>query len=275
MSRCIISLVPNHSITDYTKGGRSEMEQINKGKYAGKKVVITGGSSGFGLETAKLLANEGARVLITGRTQATLDSAREQIGSNAVAVVSDAASLKDIDALADRVKEFGTIDALFVNAGVTRFVPFESMTEEVYDELLTINAKGPYFSVQKLAPLLSAGSGVVLTTSVVNVLGIPMISAYAASKAALRSMTRSLARELLPRQIRVNAVSPGPIDTGILERSMSKEAAEQTKAQMSQENPMLRVGNPLEVAKAVAFLAFDATYTTGAEFPVDGGGSQI
>ncbi|WP_208629558.1 SDR family oxidoreductase [Paenibacillus ferrarius] len=252
------------------------MEHSSMGKYAGKKVVITGGSSGFGFTTAKLLADEGARVLITGRTQATLDSAREQLGNNAVAVLSDAASLKDIDALADRVKaEFGKIDALFVNAGVTRFAPFEAVTEDVYDELLTINAKGPYFTVQKLAPLLSEGSGVVLTTSVVNVLGIPMISAYAASKAALRSMTRSMARELLPRKIRVNAVSPGPIDTGILEKSMPKDAAEQTKAQMSQENPMLRVGDPLEVAKAVAFLAFDATFTTGAEFPVDGGGSQI
>ncbi|MBB6634749.1 SDR family oxidoreductase [Cohnella thailandensis] len=252
------------------------MEQSGSGKYAGKKVVITGGSSGFGLETAKLLAEEGARVLITGRTQATLDAALEQIGGNAVAVVSDAASLADIEALADRVKaEFGTIDALFVNAGVTRFAPFEAVTEEVYDELLTINAKGPYFTVQKLVPLLREGSGVVLTTSVANVLGIPMISAYAASKAALRSMTRSLARELLPRKIRVNAVSPGPIDTGILDRSMPKEAAEQTKAQMAQENPMLRFGAPIEVAKAVAFLAFDATYTTGAEFPVDGGGSQI
>ncbi|MDP1509388.1 SDR family oxidoreductase [Paenibacillus sp. CMAA1739] len=252
------------------------MEHSSKGKYAGKKVVITGGSSGLGLATAKLLADEGARVLITGRTLATLDSAREQLGDNAVAVQSDAASLTDIDALADRVKvEFGTIDALFVNAGITRNVPFESMTEEVYDELLSINAKGPYFTVQKLVPMLNAGSGVVLTTSVVNVLGIPMISAYAASKAALRSMTRSLARELLPQKIRVNAVSPGPIDTGILEKSMPKEAAEQTKAQMSQQIPMLRVGDPLEVAKAVAFLAFDATYTTGAEFPVDGGGSQI
>lgn len=252
------------------------MENSSKGKYAGKKVVITGGSSGFGLVTAKLLAEEGARVLITGRTQATLDSAREQIGGNAVAVLSDAASLQDIEALADRVKaEFVTIDALFVNAGITRFVPFESMTEEVYDELLTINTKGPYFTVQRLAPLLSAGSGVVLTTSVSNVLGIPMISAYAASKAALRSMTRSLARELLPRQIRVNAVSPGPIDTGILDRSMPKEAAEQTKAEMKQGIPMLRFGESIEIARAVAFLAFDATYTTGAEFPVDGGGSQI
>ncbi|GIO34314.1 short-chain dehydrogenase [Paenibacillus albilobatus] len=237
--------------------------------------MITGGSSGIGLETAKLLADEGARVLITGRTQAKLDSARKKIGNDAVAVLSDAASLTDIDELADRVKaEFGTIDALFVNAGTTRFVSFESMTGEVYDELLTINTKGPYFTVQKLTPLLNAGSGVVLTTSIANVVGIPMLSAYAASKAALRSMTRGLARELLPRQIRVNAVSPGPIDTGIME-SMPKEAAEQTQAQMREQIPMLRFGHPLEVAKAALFLAFDATYTTGAEFPVDGGGSQI
>ncbi|GAA4829020.1 SDR family oxidoreductase [Paenibacillus vulneris] len=252
------------------------MENNPVSKYAGKKVVITGGSSGLGLVTAKLLVDEGARVLITGRTQAKLDSASEELGSNAVSLLSDTASLTDIDKLADRVKaEFGTIDALFVNAGITRYVPFESMSEDVYDELHTINAKGPYFTVQKLAPLLNEGSGVVLTTSITNVLGIPMISAYAASKAALRSMTRSLARELLPRKIRVNAVSPGPIDTGILERSMPKEIAEQTKAQMKQQIPMLRFGDPVEVAKAVAFLAFEATYTTGAEFPVDGGGSQI
>ncbi len=245
-------------------------------KYAGKKVVITGGSSGIGLVTAKLLADEGAQVLITGRTQDKLDSARETIGNNAVAVLSDAASLTDIDELADRVKaEFGAIDALFVNAGITRFIPFESMTEDVYDELFTINAKGPYFTVQKLTPLLKEGSGVVLTTSIANVVGIPMLNAYGASKAALRSMTRSLARELLPRKIRVNAVSPGPIDTGIMDKSMPKEAAEQTKAQMSQQIPMLRFGESFEVAKAVAFLAFDATYTTGAEIPVDGGGSQI
>jgi NAD(P)-dependent dehydrogenase (short-subunit alcohol dehydrogenase family) len=246
------------------------------GKYDGKSVVITGGSSGFGLTTAKLLVDGGARVLITGRSQATLDSAREQLGEDAVPVRSDVASPPDVDALADRAKaEFGTLDALFVNAGVTRFVPFESMTEEVYDELFTINAKGSYFTVQKLVPLLSEGSGIVLTTSVANVRGIPMISAYAASKAALRSMTRSLARELLPRKIRVNAISPGPIDTGILERSLPEEAAEQTKAQMIANNPMLRFGDPSEIAKAVAFLAFDATYTTGAELAVDGGASQL
>jgi NAD(P)-dependent dehydrogenase (short-subunit alcohol dehydrogenase family) len=246
------------------------------GRYDGKSVVITGGSSGFGFTTAKLLVDNGARVLITGRTQATLDSARDQLGEDAVAVRSDVASLPDLDALADRVKaEFGALDALFVNAGVTRSVPFDAMTEEVYDELFTINTKGAYFTVQKLVPLLNEGSGVVLTTSILNVLGNPMASAYAASKAALRSMTRSLARELLPRNIRVNAVSPGPIDTGILEKSMPKEAAEQAKAQMTANNPMLRFGDPSEIAKAVVFLAFDATYTTGAELPVDGGRTQL
>jgi NAD(P)-dependent dehydrogenase (short-subunit alcohol dehydrogenase family) len=209
-------------------------------------VVITGGSSGIGFETAKLFADGGARVLITGRTRATLDSAREQLGGTAVAVLGDAASRTDTNELADRVKaEFGTFDALFVNAGVAS------------------------------VPLLNAGSAVVLTTSVANVKGLPLTSAYAASKAALRSMTRSLARELLGRRIRVNAVSPGPIETGILARSMPAEAAEQAQAEMTAANPMLRFGDPAEVARAVAFLAFDATYTTGAELPVDGGTSQL
>ncbi len=245
-------------------------------RFDGKNVVITGGSSGFGLATAKLLTHEGARVLITGRNAATLESAGDQLGDSAVTMRSDAASMTDIEALPGRVKdEFGSIDALFVNAGVTRFAPFEQMTEQIYDEVLAINAKGPYFTVQRLAPLLNEGSGVVLTTSVVNMLGYPMVSAYAASKAALRSMTRSLARELLARGVRVNAVSPGPIDTGILEKNLPPEAAQQTKAQMTAENPMLRFGEPDEIAKAVVFLAFDATYTTGAELAVDGGGSQL
>lgn len=246
------------------------------GNYDGKRVVITGGSSGFGLATAHLLVDEGARVLITGRTQVTLDAARERLGGDAIAVRSDARSLVDIDELAARAKtEFGALDGLFVNAGINAFAPFEQTTEETYDEVLAVNAKGAYFTVQKLAPLLTEGSGVVFTTSVANARGLPMLSVYAASKAALRSMTRSFARELLPRGIRVNAVSPGPIDTGILEKIMSKEDADQTKTQMARNNPMLRLGEPDEVAKAVAFLAFEATYCTGAELAVDGGGSQL
>lgn len=246
------------------------------GRYDGKNIVITGGSNGFGFTTAKLSVEGGARVLITGRSRETLDSARERLGANAVAVQSDTGSLADIDALADRVKaEFGQVDALFVNAGITRSVAFEEMTEEVYDELFAVNAKGAYFTVQRLAPLLGEGSGVVVSTSVANVKGLPMLSAYAASKAALRSMVRGMARELLPRGIRVNAVSPGPVDTGILERSLPAEAAAAARAQMTANNPMGRFGEPGEVAKAVLFLAFDATFTTGSELAVDGGVSQL
>ena len=189
---------------------------------------------------------------------------------------SDAASLCDIAALAARVKsDFKILDALLICAGQTRFVPFESMTEETWDELFAVNAKGAYFTVQKLAPLMSEGSAVVFTTAITNVLGNPMTSAYSATKAALRSMVRSLARELLPRGVRVNAVSPGPIDSGILERTLPKEAAAHTKQQMSALNPMQRFGHPEEVAKALVFLAFEATYTTGAELAVDGGRTQF
>jgi NAD(P)-dependent dehydrogenase (short-subunit alcohol dehydrogenase family) len=246
------------------------------GKLSDKNAVITGGGSGMGFAMAKLLVDGGARVVITGRSQATLDAARERLGKNAVAVRGDVASLSDLDALAGRVKgELGTIEALVVNAGIALLTPFESTTEEVYDELFAINVKGAFFTVQKLAPLLSTGAGVVLTTSIANVMGILETSVYAAGKAALRSMARSLARELLPRGIRVNAVSPGPVDTGTLENTMGEEAAEQFKAQRLAANPMQRFGTPDEVARAAAFLAFDATYTTGAEFVVDGGTTQL
>jgi NAD(P)-dependent dehydrogenase (short-subunit alcohol dehydrogenase family) len=246
------------------------------GEFSDKNVVITGGGSGMGFAMAKLLVDGGARVVITGRSQATLDAARERLGDNAVAVRGDVASLSDLDALADQVKdELGTIEAPFVNAGIAPLTPFDSTTEDVYDELFAINVKGAYFTVQKLAPLLSTGAGVVLTTSIANVIGMLETSVYAAGKAALRSMARSLSRELLPRGIRVNAVSPGPIDTGILENTMSEEAAAQFKAQRVADNPMQRFGTPDEVARAAAFLAFDATYTTGAEFVVDGGATQL
>jgi NAD(P)-dependent dehydrogenase (short-subunit alcohol dehydrogenase family) len=149
-------------------------------RYEGKRAVITGGTSGIGLATAKLLVREGARVLVTGRTKVGLDKAREELGENGLVAESDAASLADIDKLADRVKSaFGALDLLFVNAGTTRFAPFESVTEAAYDELFSLNTKGAYFTVQKLAPLMTEGSAVVFTTSTANVKGLPMISATA------------------------------------------------------------------------------------------------
>jgi len=149
------------------------------------------------------------------------------------------------------------------------------VTEAAYDQMFAANAKSAYFTVQKLAPLMAEGGAVVFVTSVANVMGLPMISAYAVSKAALRSMARLMALELLPRGIRVNAVSPGPIDSGVLYKMMPKEAADQTIKQMTEQNPMKRFGRPEEVARAMVFLAFEATFTTGAELAVDGGGSQI
>lgn len=244
--------------------------------YHGKTTVITGGSTGMGFAMARLLVDGGARVVITGRSQATLDTAQRQLGDNAIAVRGDVAALPDLDALADRVRsEFATLDALFVNAGIAKAMPFESTTEEFYDELFAVNVKGVFFTVQKLSPLLSPTAGVVLTTSNANVMGMPTAGVYSAGKAAVRSMARSLAGELLPRGIRVNAVSPGPIDTGILDSAMTAEAAAQFKAERIAENPMRRFGTPDEIARAAVFLAFDATYTTGAELVVDGGATQL
>ncbi|WP_332522625.1 SDR family oxidoreductase [Mycolicibacterium mengxianglii] len=250
--------------------------KVNVGRYSGKNVVITGGGSGIGFATAKLLVDGGASVVITGRSQATLDDALARLGTGAVAVRGDVSSLTDLDSLAERVKgELGTVEALFVNAGIAPLTPFESTTEQAYDQVFAINVKGAFFTVQKLAPLLTDGAGVVLTTSVANVAGILETSVYAASKAALRSLARTFSRELLPRGVRVNALSPGPIDTGILEGSISDEEAVQFKEERVVLNPMHRFGTPEEVAVAAAFLAFDATYTAGAEFTVDGGVTQL
>ncbi|MET8850753.1 SDR family oxidoreductase [Amycolatopsis sp. NPDC004625] len=244
--------------------------------YEGKNVVITGGSSGLGLAAAELLVARGARVLITGRDTGKLEAARRRLGERVTTVRSDAAAMTDVEELARVVRaEFGEVDALFVNAGMTAFAPFESVPEEQYDRLFAVNTKGPYFTVQKLAPLLRDGAGVVLTTSVADVKGLDLISVYAATKAALRSMTRSLARELLPRRIRVNAVSPGPIATGILDATLPPDVAARTRAEMEAQNPMRRFGEPAEVAATVAYLAFEATFTTGAEIPVDGGAAQL
>ena len=244
-------------------------------RYDGKNVVITGGSSGLGLAAAQYLVDNGASVLVTGRHQETLENAGRLLGSNGIAVKSDTSSLPDIDALADRIRsEFGTVHALILNAGIGSFDPFDAVTEQTFDEVFAINVKGPFFTVQKLAPLLAEGSGVVLTTSIANQTGWDAVSVYSASKAALRSMARTLSRELLPRGIRVNAISPGSIDTGKLEKEVPEKAA-QIKADFTASSPMRRWGHPDEFAPAVAFLAFDATYVAGIELVVDGGESQL
>jgi NAD(P)-dependent dehydrogenase (short-subunit alcohol dehydrogenase family) len=239
--------------------------------------VIIGGTSGMGLATAKMLLDGGARVLVTGRSQTGLESAQKELGNNAIVASSDARSLTDIDVLASRVKAgFDTFDLLFVNAGFSIPTPLESVTEAIYDEMFNLNAKGPFFAVQKLAPLINCGGSVVLTTSIANVKGMRGQATYGAAKAALRSFARVLAAELLPRDIRVNAVTPGPIDTGILEKAFpDKDAAAQIRGHASGMVPMKRFGKSEEIAKAVLFLAFDATFTTGAELPVDGGWSQL
>ena len=245
-------------------------------RYQDKKVVIIGGTSGMGLATAKMLLSEGARVLVTGRSQSGLESAQQELGKDAIVVSSDARSLTEIDTLASRVKgEFETFDLLFVNAGFSIRAPLESMTEAVYDEMFNLNAKGPLFVVQKLAPLINRGGSIVFTTSIANVKGMPGNAAYGAAKAAVRSFARTLAAELLPLEIRVNAVTPGPIDTPIIGKAFPGDQAAQIREKMIGMSPMKRFGTSDEIAKAVLFLAFDATYTTGAELPVDGGWSQL
>jgi NAD(P)-dependent dehydrogenase (short-subunit alcohol dehydrogenase family) len=240
-------------------------------------VVIIGGTSGMGLATAKMLLDGGARVLLTGLSKAGLESAQKELGKGALMVSSDARSLTDIDALASRVKaEFDTFDLLSVSAGFSTRAPLENLTEAVYDEMFNLNAKGALFALQKLAPLINRGGSVVLTTSIANVKGMPGNLAYGAAKAALRSFARTLAAELLPRDIRVNAVSPGPIDTPILGKAFpDKDAVAQIREKMTGMVPMNRWGKSEEIAKAVLNLAFDATFTTGAELPVDGGWSQL
>lgn len=245
-------------------------------KLNGKVAVVTGGSSGIGFAAAKLLVQEGAQVVITGRNREALSRAVSELGSKATAVVADAAKLSDLDGLVEKVKGLGGLDFLFFNAGVAPFAPLEAVTEQFYDDLLDINTKGAFFTVQRLAPHLRSGGSIVFNTSVVNVKGLANTSVYSVSKAALRSLTRTLAAELLPKNIRVNAVSPGPISTPIFNKmGLPAEALEGMAAQFRELIPMKRFGTPEEVARIALFLGFDATFTTGAEVPVDGGLSQL
>jgi len=244
----------------------------------GKVAVVTGGNSGIGLATAKRLQEEGAKVAIAGRSRKTLDDAVRSIGNGVVAVQADVAKLTDLDKLyAEVSKKLGKIDVLFVNAGVAKFAPLAETSESLYDENFDINIKGAYFTIQKALPFLNDGASIILNTSAAGSTGNPGASAYSATKAALRSLARTAAAELVGRGIRVNTVAPGPIVTPILGRTgLPKEAIDEFTKRIVERVPMKRFGQPEEVAGAVAFLASqDASYITGVEINVDGGQGQV
>jgi NAD(P)-dependent dehydrogenase (short-subunit alcohol dehydrogenase family) len=249
------------------------------GKLEGKVAVITGGNSGIGLATAKEFADQGAQVVISGRDRRTLNEAAKEVGNGVFAVRADVAKLAEIDGLFAEVKaKFGRIDVLFVNAGIGGFAPLEAMTEELYDSIIDVNLKGAYFTIQKALPLLADGASIVLNTSIAAHLGTPIgTSVYSASKAALLSLARTLSAELVGRNIRVNAISPGPVMTPIFGRmGLAPDALEQLRHQIEADVPMKRLGRPEEIAKAALFLASsDASFLLGSEIIADGGLSQL
>jgi NAD(P)-dependent dehydrogenase (short-subunit alcohol dehydrogenase family) len=240
----------------------------------GKVAVVTGGNSGIGLATAKRLHAEGARVLITGRDAETLDRAVDAIGVGTLSLQSNVAKLDDIDRIYETVtSKLGKIDILFANAGIARFGLFAESPEALFDELFAINVKGVYFTLQKAIPYLNDGASIILTTSIASSKGTANMGVYAATKAAVRSFARTAARELVARNIRVNAVAPGPIATPIIGRSgITPQQVQGYEAAASTRVPMRRMGRSEEIASAVAFLASDdASYITGIELNVDGG----
>ena len=251
---------------------------MNNGKLNGKVALVTGGNSGIGLATAKRFVGEGAYVFIAGRRQKELDATVKEIGKNVTAVQGDVSNLADLDRLFAQIKkEKGKIDIVFANAGVAKYAPLGKITEELYHSIFDTNVKGLLFTVQKALPLLRDGGSIILNASIVASKGLASNSVYSATKAAVRSFARTWTTDLKDRRIRVNAVSPGPIDTpGLRELLASSEVGKQRKQMISTGVPLGRLGTPHEIAKAVVFLASDdASYITGIELFVDGGFAQV
>ncbi|NEO42112.1 MAG: glucose 1-dehydrogenase [Moorea sp. SIOASIH] len=247
-------------------------------KLKNKIAVVTGGNSGIGLATAKAFVREGAKVIIMGRNSVTLKQAVQALGEDAVGVQGDVSNLNDIDRLYEKVNEvYGYLDILFVNAGINRLSKITQITEDLFDEIINVNLKGAFFTIQKALPLLKDRSSIILNTSAIAALGIPEISIYSASKAALRSLARTISVELLDRKIRVNAVAPGAVETSILSRyNIPQEKLVNLGSQCFNRIPTKRIGSVEEVAKAVVFLASDdASYIIGCELAVDGGMTQL
>ncbi|MEO6524300.1 MAG: SDR family oxidoreductase [Mucilaginibacter sp.] len=242
----------------------------------GKTAIITGGNSGIGLATAQEFIARGAKVIITGRNQKSVDEAVAQLGENAKGIVSDSGDMAHIKQLAENVKSLTpNIDIIFINAGVGKFNSLEGMTEEMFDEIMGVNFKGAYFTLQNLLPLVNDGGSIIFNTSINAHIGMAGASVYAASKAALLSLIKNLSAELLPRRIRVNAISPGPVGTPLHSSEklgISQEQLEGMGAQLNKQIPIGRFGNAEEIAKIAAFFASDdSSFVLGAELIADGG----
>jgi NAD(P)-dependent dehydrogenase (short-subunit alcohol dehydrogenase family) len=248
------------------------------GKLDGKVAVITGGSSGMGLATAKLFVKEGAYVYITGRRQKELDEAAREISKNVTAVQGDVANLADLDRLYAVIKEkHGRMDIVFANAGAGELVPLGQITEQHFDKLFNINVKGLLFTVQKALPLMRDGGSIILNGSIAGYTGTEAFSVYSATKAAVRSFARSWTNDLKARKIRVNTLSPGPVDTPIFNSiGVTQDEVEKVKQGFAAQVPLGRMGRPEEIASVALFLASDdSSFVTGIDLTVDGGMAQV
>ncbi|MGH6880297.1 SDR family NAD(P)-dependent oxidoreductase [Hypericibacter sp.] len=245
---------------------------------AGKHALVTGGTTGIGFAAAKALAEAGARVMITGQNADRVRNAASQLGPHALGVVADNRSVDAIARVAAQARDvFGKLDILVANAGVTWSAPIEQVSEADFDAQMAINFRGSFFAVQKCLPLMGRGGSIVMTSSCLDAKGIPGMAVYSASKAAVRSLVRTLAAELAARGIRVNSVAPGPIDTPIYDKlGLSPADADKVRNEEAQATIMKRLGAPSEVGQAILFLASDAaSYVTGANLRVDGGWTDI